>query len=251
MPFAVAAVGAGVSAAAGLAGSALQAGATSSAANKANATQEMAYRIAEAKLAPYTSAGEGALGDVSGILGLQGPDVQRQAYENFTAYPGYQFAFDQGLRAVDAGAASRGMLRSGATLKAEEQFGQGLAAQQFGDYVNRLYSLATLGQKSTLQQADQTQTTGANLARTDIGVGNAMSSIYGNAAQGIGGTANALLNNPSVQNWLGGSNYGNSAFGTPGISAAGNPVMTGYAPAMTPGQVGVGGFVAPLAPAGF
>jgi hypothetical protein len=44
----------------------------------------------------------------------------------FQSSPGYQFQLEQGLRAVDAGASAKGMLRSGAT-QAEQKFGHGLA----------------------------------------------------------------------------------------------------------------------------
>ena len=63
----------------------------------------------------------------------------------FHTSPGYQFQLDQGLRAVDAGAAANGLLRSGAALKAEQTFGTGLADKEFApDYYNRLFDLSKL-----------------------------------------------------------------------------------------------------------
>ena len=63
----------------------------------------------------------------------------------FQASPGYQFQLGQGLRAVDAGASAQGFDRSGAALKAEQTFGQGLAASDFGNYWNRLQQLSGSG----------------------------------------------------------------------------------------------------------
>ena len=41
-----------------------------------------------------------------------------------------------------------GMLRSGATLKAEQTFGTGLADQEFTNYYNRLFDLSKLGESA-------------------------------------------------------------------------------------------------------
>ena len=46
--------------------------------------------------------------------------------------PGYQFRFDQGNKAIERKAASRGFLQSGRTLKSLGQFSQGLASQEYG-----------------------------------------------------------------------------------------------------------------------
>ena len=136
MPFglsagAIAAIGAGVSAAGAVGGSLLQANATKNAASKANATQTAELDQSRADLAPYNTQGALATTDASNLLGLNGPDAATAAMGNFQTSPGYQFSLDQGLRAVDAGAAAKGMLRSGATLKAEQTFGTGLADQEF------------------------------------------------------------------------------------------------------------------------
>ena len=121
MPFAVAA--AGVTAAAGLAGSYMQSQATKSAQSSANSAQAAAEERARTDLAPYNTAGQTALTGSADLLGLNGPDAASTARANFQTSPGFQFSLDQGLRAVDAGAAASGMLRSGATLKAEQTFG--------------------------------------------------------------------------------------------------------------------------------
>jgi hypothetical protein len=210
MPFglsagAIAAIGAGVSAAGAVGGSYLQGQATKGAQSSANNAQTAADERARTDLAPYNAQGALATTDASNLLGLNGPDAATAAMGNFRTSPGYQFSLDQGLRAVDAGAAAKGMLRSGATLKGEQTFGTGLADQEFGQYYNRLYNLSNLGENAAAKTGANAVTTGSGIAGTDVSSGAMDASIYGNAAKGIGTAANTLFNNPAFQSWAGGT----------------------------------------------
>ena len=51
--------------------------------------------------------------------------------------PGYQFNMDQGVRALDASGAARGMTQSGRQSKDLMRFGQGLADQTYGNWFDR------------------------------------------------------------------------------------------------------------------
>lgn len=210
MPWAVAA--AGVSAAAGIAGSAMQSGAVSGAAGKANAAQEAALAQARADLEPWRTTGGNALGVAGNLSGANGPDAARGAMADFTTSPGYQWRLDEGMRGVDAAAAAKGLLRSGATLKGEQAFAQGLASSEFDNYYNRLYSLANLGEKAAAGSADASERTGAGIAQTEVGAGKQQASIYGNAASSIGTAANGLFSNPGFTDWLGGSGGGGTIY---------------------------------------
>lgn len=125
-----------------------------------------------AGLAPYTdiytagTRGAGAYGDATGA---NGPEGYARATTNFRTDPGYQFELGQGLQAIDRGAASRGLLSSGNTAMAEQQYGTGLADQSYSNYVNRLLPY--------LQQQD-VAASGINANRT--GLGGAINSSYGN-----------------------------------------------------------------------
>lgn len=57
--------------------------------------------------------------------------------QEFTADPGYEFRRSEGIRALDSSAARRGALLSGNQLKELEQYGQGLAAQEYQNWFNR------------------------------------------------------------------------------------------------------------------
>lgn len=82
-------------------------------------------------LEPLTSAGTDALGQLQ--QGVDYADIV-SGLEND---PFYQFQLQQGLDAVQGSAAARGNLRSGATLKALTEYGQGMASQQAQQGYNR------------------------------------------------------------------------------------------------------------------
>lgn len=79
----------------------------------------------------------------------QAPMTQQQAFDAFRATPGYQFQLDEGNKAIERGAAARGLRLSGGTLKGLQQYGQGLADTTYGDYFNRLAGIAGTGQTAT------------------------------------------------------------------------------------------------------
>ena len=227
MPFAVAA---GVAAVGTVAGSAIQASATKSAQSSANAAQAAAEERARQDLLPYNTQGALATTDASNLLGLNGPDAATAAMGNFKTSPGYQFSLDQGLRGVDAGAAASGLLRSGATLKAEQTFGTGLADQEFSNYYNRLYNLSNLGENAAAKTGANAVTTGSGIAQTDASAGQQLSSIYGNEAKSLAGNVNTLFNNPAFQNTVSGWGGGTPGAYNPSADPRGliSPTSPGY-----------------------
>ena len=200
MPWAVAA--AGITAAAGLGSAAMQSSAAKSGQSAAIGAQQQALEQARSDLQPWVGTGGDANTASANLLGLNGPDAAASAMKNYQTSPGYQWQMDQGLRAVDQGKAALGMLRSGATLKAEQTFGQGLANSDFGQYYNRLFSLSTLGENAAAGQGTGEITTGQGIAGTDRLAGSQQSGIYGNVGKGLGDTVGGLLSNPDVQSTL-------------------------------------------------
>ena len=65
------------------------------------------------------------------------PFVAPSAAEVLAEDPGYQFRLGEGLRAMEAGAASRGTLRGGGTLKGLMDYGQSAASQEYEKAYNR------------------------------------------------------------------------------------------------------------------
>lgn len=139
--------------------------------------------------------------------------TQGQAYQGFQATPGYDFRVNQGVQAVDASAAARGGLNSGRTMQDLTSFGQGIASQEYGNYMNRLAGLADGGMAAAGGQAGAATNAAAGTSNALAGIGNAR-------AAGAIGVGNAFQG--GIQNALGafqyqrGLNTGGPAGSTPG-----------------------------------
>ena len=81
---------------------------------------------------------------VNSLAGMYGPDGQLN-WDAIRSSPDYKFMFDEGMRAVNASGAARGMNASGAQLKALTRFGQGTADMGADKVLNRMYSLMNAG----------------------------------------------------------------------------------------------------------
>lgn len=171
---------------------------------------------ARTDLAPFKDTGVSATTRQGDLLGLNGQQAADDAVGGFRKSPGYDFQFNEGLRAIDAGAASTGMLRSGATIKAEQAFGTGLADKDFGDYVARLNSLSTTGANAAAGQA--------NVA---TGAAGAEAKFSGDEIKGVTNALTGLAGNTNAQNAF--TDYfqpsGSSIYQgtTPGTAVTGSP----------------------------
>jgi hypothetical protein len=145
-----------------------------------------------------------------------------------TSNPAYQFQLKQGQQALDRSSAARGMGASGAQMKAAQEYGQGLASQQydkeynrasgeFGDYFNRLAGLAQGGQQAAGsmaqaggQYANNASNTFGNLSNAQTGIlgqqANARASGYAANANAITGGLNSLTNLYGMSKYYGGGN---------------------------------------------
>lgn len=103
----------------------------------------------------------------------------------FIESPGFQFRLQEGQKALDRSAASRGQLLSGQQIKASQDFGQNLASAEFNSFVDRLASFAGLGQTTGAQIGQF----GANAA---LARGGFIQQAGGQRASGLIGAANAL-----------------------------------------------------------
>jgi len=202
MPFAVA--GAAIGAGASIYAASKQSDAIKSGQDSANAAQLQALQLERGDLAPFRTAGENALLRAGNLAGANGPDAATAAMGDFYTSPGYDFRLKEGLRAVDAGASANGILHSGATIKAEQAYGQGLASSEFDKYYNRLFGLSQLGENAAAQTGSGAITTGQGIAQTDASAANKTADIYGNLGKGLSTTVNGLFSNPKVVDWLGG-----------------------------------------------
>lgn len=213
---------------ASLYGSSKAAEAQENAANQANATQLRMYNQQRADLAPYTGAGVEGLNALRSYLGVGGDTSaanyggynQRFGMDQFTADPGYAFRVSEGLKGVNANAAARGGLISGAALKAAQSYGQKEASNEYTNAFNRFmqqkeaertgYSdLARIGQASAAGTAAAAGQYGTAAAQNLANAGQAQASGYVGMAnainQGLGQgvsqyQTNALINRLSGVN---------------------------------------------------
>ena len=114
-------------------------------------------------------------------------DPSAPDYSAFFKSPDYQFRMNEGMKTVQNSAAAQGGLYSGNALRGITEYGQGLAAGEFGNWFNRQGALAGIGQTATSQAGNAAMQTGAN-------VGNLMAMQGDARASGIIGQSNALSN---------------------------------------------------------
>ena len=115
---------------------------------------------------------------------------------DFEASPGYQFRLNQGLEAVQGSAAQRHGLNSGATMQAMNDYAQGSASQEYGNfygrksgeyynYLNSLAGLANTGQNAAAGMGGANSLASGQVNQAYGNIGNAQ-------AAGTIGAANAL-----------------------------------------------------------
>lgn len=83
-------------------------------------------------------------------------------YGAYFSSPGYQFLYDETMRAAKASGASRGSLYSGAMLKELQNRAAGVASQDYGAYMTRLEDAARVGQAAASGTAATASNLGAN-----------------------------------------------------------------------------------------
>jgi hypothetical protein len=160
----------------------------------ANATQ-----AAQQQFAPYTQAGTNAENTLASLYGTNGTAAQQSAQQGFQNTPGYQFAENQGINAVNANAAAMGSPLSGNNQQAVNNYAQGTANQTYNNYVNQLQNLASGGLSAAgasgtagltgASAAAQNSQNNANAKNTAIGAG--LSGLFPsgiNLQQLLGGT---------------------------------------------------------------
>ena len=159
--------------------------------------------------APYRAAGIGALGQYQSALNTP------TTAADVMADPGYQFSLNQGQQAIDSRFSASGGRFGGAVLQAASRFNTGTAAagysaayQRGQDRLNRLQSLAGLGQTSTRASAVAGANSTNAISNLISSQGNAAGSaqlaqgnIWGNTANQIGalyGRNNQAGGNPAI-----------------------------------------------------
>lgn len=180
---------------------------------------------------PYEQAGRQGLNLLTQYL--TGDPAATQA--RLEASPGYQFRLSQGQRSVQNLLASRGGLKSGAAMRALEEFAQGTASQEFGNQVGYLQGLAGIGQNAATAMGNAGLFAGSNMASAAqqgiLGQGMAMANRDAQMGNIIGGTLSSIgslaalssgqSKSPSGFTSTGGGQYNQRAFTNAGMSSMG------------------------------
>jgi len=192
-----------IAAAVGVGGSLLGGMSANKAAKKAAAAQEAGVKRVEANTglkSTYSPGGQAAFGQAQNLLGLgPNPEAAQAGFQNYLDSAGYRTQMKGGIDALNSNAAARGMLKSGATLKATQRFGSGLGQQYFNNYIQQLNQQSGMG-----MQADQTLAnvyTGgaAGAANAQMAAGDATSKAYAGAASNIAGAIGDMRGAPKTQ----------------------------------------------------
>ena len=190
-----------------------------SAANKAAksaqasaAIQQDQYAQTREDTAPWREAGERALAEQEAYSSQSSYQQYLDSLNpnKFQETPYYNFLMEEGVRARDRSASSRGQLLSGGQQRAITSFGQGLASTEYGNYfdrqrairagrMNELASIAGTGQQSSLELGRIGANTAANIGQAYQSAGNAQ-------AAGSLGVANSINN--GVNQWMYGKGNG-------------------------------------------
>lgn len=187
--------------------------------------QKDQWSTQQQNLAPWLSAGKGALGELTSLTSTPGAGLLTpwsstfQAPTNITEAndPGFQFRLAQGEGALQNSAAAKGNLLSGNTLSALTKFGQDYSSNEYqnvynralGQYLNsynifennqantynRLAGIAGTGQQAATTLGQEGQAAAQNVGNISLTTGAQQGQDIQNAAaaraSGYVGSANA------------------------------------------------------------
>jgi hypothetical protein len=130
----------------------------------------------------------------------------QQGFSDWRDNTGYQFRFNEGMRAIDAGSPVR---NSGSTIKAKAQYGQGIGSAEFYNYLGAVTGQQQVGvgaanalsgvQTNYANQASNiAQNTGNNAANAAVARANNTNSMIGGITSSFG---NALGQYGAYKGW--------------------------------------------------
>ena len=198
----------------GAGASAYSASKASSTAKATNAANQRAITNTQtqnnALYAPYVDRGNQAGAAANAFLGLGGQQAQDEAFANWRNSTGYQFNLKGGTDAIAAGAATKGSLNSGATLKALTRFGTDVANTYGQQYLGNLQTQQGVG----LQAAGGNASSNTNALGLAVGSNNQAAQgqygAYGMFAQGMNDLGANLAGAYAYQNAMNPRRYASS-----------------------------------------
>lgn len=198
------------------------------AARQALGFEQGVYNTGQQNLSPYINRGQNALEAISQLYGLSRPGTGGQnalgAYSQYARTPFYTFPLQQGQQTLDRSGAARGLTLSGGQANALQQYGQGYASTNFGNYINALSGLANLGASSSSSLLGQGNTNAGLQAGTQSFIGNAQAQGTINSQSAI----NNMLSQLTAGSNNSGSSYGDIGNALKGLFSGGGGGATSY-----------------------
>lgn len=108
-------------------------------------TYNQAYPALSASLSPVVGQAASSGDFIQQLLGMKGDAGANDAFNKYLDSTGYNFQLQQGSNAITDNAAARGLLNSGSTLKALNNYGQNMGGQYFNNFIQQLMGLGTQG----------------------------------------------------------------------------------------------------------
>ena len=179
--------------------------------------QQQMFSTQQENFAPWLQAGQGAIGDLSGLLGIGGQGGDGSLLQPFGREfvpptgatmqndPGFQFRLQEGLDALQNSAAARGGLLTGATGEALTRYAQDYASGEYGNVYNR----ALTEYQTAYNAFQQGQANQFNRLASVSGLGQTAAGQLGGLGQYAAGNIGNLLMGSA-------RNVGNILMGTAG-----------------------------------
>ncbi len=143
---------------------------------------------------PQLEMGRDALSRLSFLSGGGTAEEQATARAGFETSPGYTFRQEQGEKGIRRLANARGQLGSGAMYKDLLKYNQGLATDEYGNYIGQIQNvagylpaaargMATAGGNYGAQLRDLAGARGTTLGQTALGISNVDAGLYDTQGQ--------------------------------------------------------------------
>lgn len=165
------------------------------------------YGAGEGRNLPLTGATDTTTQVIPGTPAVDASQQAAKAFDTFRNSTGYDFRVKQGMNALNSGYAGAGTIHSGAAMKAALDYGQGMASQEFGNYLNALGSQQDVGLRAASANAGVGQQAASNLGNIYMTNGANQAGAALTKASAIGSGVSSLAN-------LGGSILANNTGGS-------------------------------------
>lgn len=132
-------------------------------------------------------------GGTPGVSAADATQAAQQAFDQFRNSTGYDFRVKQGMNAVNSGYAGAGTIKSGAAIKGAIDYGQGMASEEFGNYLNALGTQQGVGLKAAGAQAGVSTDYANSLGAVNASTANALAQAAVAKANNSNATMNGIL----------------------------------------------------------